>query len=167
MHRRGDDPRPLGRLPAPAVPLAAERRERSRSAPSRRTRRRAAVLATIGFAVIAIFQLVLAAGAPLGHAAWGGADADLTTGQRIGSGSAVVLWTAAALIVLGRAGFWGQGKATPLRWGTWFFAAVTGISALPQFASESRWENFIWGPLALILAALCTMVALSPPTTDS
>jgi hypothetical protein len=135
---------------------------------SRRTARRAAVLATIGFAVIAVFQLALAAGAPLGHAAWGGADAELTTGQRIGSGIAVVLWTIAALIVLGRAGYWGRRKAARVfHWGTWFFAAVTAISALPQFASESRWETFIWGPLALALAVLCTIVALSPRTTDN
>ena len=139
----------------------------NRLAPSRRTARCAAVLAAIGFGVIVVFQAALAAGAALGHAAWGGADAELTTGQRIGSGIAVVLWAIASLIVLGRAGVWG--RATPARlfhWGTWFFAAVTAISALPQFASESRWENVIWGPLALVLAVLCTIVALSPLTTD-
>ena len=32
----------------------------------------AAVVAAIGFAGIAIFQLALAAGAPWGYAAWGG-----------------------------------------------------------------------------------------------
>jgi hypothetical protein len=140
----------------------------NRPTPSRRTARRAAVLAAIGFSVIVVFQAALAAGAALGHAAWGGAEAELTTGQRIGSGIAVVLWTMAAVIVLGRAGAWG--RATPTRvfsWGTWFFAALTAISALPQFASESRWENVIWGPLALILAVLCTIVALSPTTTAS
>ena len=168
MRRRGDDPGLLSRLPAAAVPLAAERRERSRFATSRRTARRAAVLATIGFGVIVVFQAALAAGASLGHAAWGGAEADLTTGQRIGSGFGFVLWAIAALIVLGRAGIWARAKPTRLfHWGAWFFAAVTAISAVAQFASESRWENFVWGPLALILAGLCTIVALSPPTTDS
>jgi hypothetical protein len=44
-----------------------------------RVAREAAVLASIGFAGIAIFQLRLAAGAPWGHAAWGGANA---TSQR-------------------------------------------------------------------------------------
>ena len=37
----------------------------------------AAVVAAIGFAGIAIFQLTLAAGAPWGYAAWGGASAHL------------------------------------------------------------------------------------------
>jgi hypothetical protein len=140
----------------------------NRFTPSHRTARRAAVLATIGFAVIAVFQAALAAGASLGHAAWGGAEAELTTAERIGSGIAVVLWAIATLVVLGRAGVWGRAEPTRLfHWGTWFFAALTAISAVAQFGSESRWENFIWGPLALILAALCTIVALSPPTTGS
>ena len=138
-----------------------------RLTPSRRTARRAAVLAAIGFSLIVVFQAALAAGAPLGHAAWGGADAELTAGQRVGSGIAVVLWTIAAAIVLGRAGVWGRGTPSRLfQWGTWFFAVLTALSALPQFASESRWENLTWGPLALILAGLCTIVALSPRTMD-
>jgi transposase len=41
----------------------------------RRARRDAAVAAAIGCVGNAIFQIALAAGAPLGHAAWGGADA--------------------------------------------------------------------------------------------
>lgn len=134
----------------------------SRFAPGRRTARRAAVLATIGFGVIAIFQAVLAAGAPLGHAAWGGESAELSTGQRIGSVISVVVWLCAALVVLGRAGFWARASDTRLfRWGTWFFAGISAISALVNFASRSRWENVVWGPIALILAVLCATVARS------
>ncbi len=131
-------------------------------APGRRTSRRAAVLATIGFGVVAIFQAALAAGAPLGHAAWGGESAELSTGQRIGSVISVVVWMCAAFVVLGRAGFWARASDTRLfRWGTWFVAAVTAISALAQFASRSRWENVVWGPIALVLTVLCVIVARS------
>ena len=73
---------------------------------SERARRVAAVLAAAGFVGIALFQLALAAGADWGHAAWGGADAQLSGAQRIGSALAVLIWPAAALLVLGRAGFW-------------------------------------------------------------
>jgi hypothetical protein len=66
-----------------------------------------------------------------------------------------------ALIVLGRAGFRGvpltQGF---LRWGTWVLADLMFLGALPNFASSSGWERFGWGPLALILSALCLFVAL-------
>jgi hypothetical protein len=122
----------------------------------------AAVLAAIGFAGIVLFQIALAAGVPWGHAAWGGAHADLSTAQRSGSAAAVVVWAAAALIVLGRAGFWGAGRLASLfRWGTWFFVALSAVGAVLNFASQSRWENLIFGPLALLLAILCTIVARS------
>jgi hypothetical protein len=125
-------------------------------------RRRAAPLATIGFAGIALFQLALVAGVPWGHAAWGGADAHLSTAQRLGSAAAVVVWTAAALIVLGRAGLLrAGGLASLFRWGTWFVVALLGIGALMNFASHSRWANLIFGPLALLLTIVCTIVARS------
>ncbi len=135
-------------------------RSASQSAPVDRTTRRAAVAAAIMFGGIAIFQVLLAAGAALGDAAWGGAHAHLSTGQRVGSGIAVVIWSAAALVVLGRAGFWGGGRhGQVFRRGTWFLAGVSVLAALMNFASQSRWEDLIFGPVALALAVLCTVVA--------
>jgi hypothetical protein len=123
---------------------------------------RAAVLAATGFAGIALFQIALALGAPWGHAAWGGAEAHLSTAQRIGSGVAAAVWTAAGLVVLGRAGFWRLGNSMRLyRWGTWFLVALLGLSAVPNLISQSRWENFLLGPLSALLAILCTIVARS------
>ena len=125
----------------------------------------AAVVAAIGFAGIAIFQLALAAGAPWGHAVWGGANAHLSTAQRSASAAAGVFYAAAALIVLGRAGMLrARGNAALFRWGTWFLAVAMAIGALPNFLSQSRWENFIFGPLALVLAILCIVVARSAAT---
>lgn len=132
--------------------------------PTARTARRAGVAAAIGFAGIAVFQIALAAGVPWGHAAWGGAHAHLSTAQRTGSAVAVVVMAAAALIVLGRAGLWSAGRRTRLfRWGTWFLAGVSGIATLMNFASHSHWENLTFGPAALVLTALCILVARSAP----
>ena len=121
----------------------------------------AGTLAAIGFVAFAIFQTALAAGAPWGHAAWGGESADLSAAQQSASAAAAVIYVAAALIVLCRAGvIWrARANAALFRWGTWFFAAAMALGALPNFASQSRWENFIFGPLALVLAALCFVVA--------
>ena len=126
------------------------------------TVRIAAVAAAAGFLLQAAFQGALALGAPLGHAAWGGAyDGRLPMGLRIASGVAVGAYVLFALIVLGRAGFRGvpltQGF---LRWGTWVLVGLMFLGALPQFASSSGWERFGWGPFALILALLCLFVAL-------
>jgi hypothetical protein len=126
----------------------------------------AGTLATIGFVALAIFQTALAAGAPWGHAAWGGESADLSVAQQSASAVAAVVYVAAALIVLCRAGvIWpARTDAAIFRWGTWFFAAAMTVGALPNFASQSRWETFIFGPLALVLAALCFVVARRAPS---
>ena len=123
--------------------------------------RLAAALASIGFAVIAVFQAALAAGAPWGHAAWGGEGAHLSAGQRMASAIAAMIYVAATLIVLCRAGIiWPERSNAALsRWGTWFLAVAMAVGAVPNFASQSRWENVIFGPLALVLAALCIVVA--------
>ena len=47
------------------------------------------------------------------------------------------------------------------RWGTRFLVALLGIGALLNFASQSRWENLLLGPLSLLLAILCIVVARS------
>jgi hypothetical protein len=126
------------------------------------TARGAAVAAVVGFLVIAIFQAALALGAPLGRAAWGGTRRHLPTSLRFASAAAVVFWLLAALIVLARAGF----EMSPVsdavaRWGTWILVGVLLVGALMNFASSSPWERFLWGPLALLLAVLCFVLARS------
>jgi hypothetical protein len=122
----------------------------------------AAMAAAVGFLVIAAFQVALALGAPLGRAAWGGAyEGQLPMGLRIASGVAAGVWVLAALIVLGRAGF----RVVPLpygvlRWGTWVLVGLLFVGALTNIASSSGWERFGWGPVALIVGALCLFVAL-------
>lgn len=125
--------------------------------------RTAAVFAAAGFVVIAAFQAALALGAPLGHAAWGGRQPRLPTRFRIASAVAVVFWSLAALIVLGRAGF----EVSPFpdvgeRWGTWVLVVLLPVGALMNIVSSSRWERYLWGPLALVLALLTLVVALNP-----
>jgi hypothetical protein len=48
---------------------------------SARDCRLAALLAALGFAGIAAFEVALAAGVPWGHAAWGGAHSELSTAE--------------------------------------------------------------------------------------
>jgi hypothetical protein len=127
----------------------------------------AAIAAASGFLAIALFQVALAAGAPLGRAAWGGAHAgQLPTGFRVGSAIAVGVWALAAAIVAGRAGI----VVTPfapafLQRGTWVLVAVTLVGALMNFASPSPWERFMWAPATLALAGLCFLIARELPAT--
>ena len=118
--------------------------------------RRAAIAATVGFAALAVFQAALAAGAPLGHAAWGGSAADLTSAQRVASAVTAVFWLGAIAILRGRAA--GRSERR-YRWGTWGLVALLGASALANVASRSAWETYLLAPVALVLAALCGVVA--------
>ncbi len=127
-----------------------------------RPARRTAAAAAVGFLAIAAFQVALAVGAPFGRAAWGGAYTYLPTGLRIASAFAVGVWLFAALIVLGRGGF----RVSPLppkflRWATWALVGLQLLAALTNFASSSSWERYLWGPVALVMAVLCLVVARS------
>jgi hypothetical protein len=121
--------------------------------------RTAAVVAAIGFLAIALFQLALALGAPLGRAAWKGSHVRLPRGLRIASAFAVVFWVLAALVVLGRAGLASPLSLPIARWGTWILVGLLPLGAVMNVASPSKWERFVWGPVALILAVLCFVVA--------
>lgn len=124
--------------------------------------RGAAIAAAVGFLAIAGFQAALALGAPLGRAAWGGTRTNLPTSLRIASAVAVVFWVLAAMIVLERADYHISPIPEPVaRWGTWILVGVLLVGALMNFASSSPWERFLWGPLALLLAVLCFVLARS------
>jgi hypothetical protein len=118
--------------------------------------RRAARAATIGFVALLVFQVALAAGAPLGDAAWGGAHAHLTTGERVGSAISVFFYLAAILVVHGRAA--GR-EERRYRWGIWALTVILAMAGVVNLASDSRWENFLLAPTAVVLAALCVVVA--------
>ena len=92
------------------------------------------LLAALGFTAIALFQVVLAPGAPLGRAAWGGGHEVLPASLRAASAVAVAIWLFAALVTA-RAGV----PVVPLpsvvaEWGTWL---RVGLSALGVIASCS------------------------------
>ena len=126
----------------------------------------AAILAAIGFVGIAIFQAALALGAPFGAAAWGGGHAGrLPPRLRVASAFACCFWLLAALLVLERGGS-GIVSLPPglARWGTWALVVLLPVGGLLNLASRSRWERFVWGPIALVLAALCLVVAVGADT---
>jgi len=121
----------------------------------------AGIVAAGGFVGIAAFQGAIAAGAPLGRAAWGGTHVRFPQRLRVASGVAVVVWILAALVVLTRAGFdvW----LIPFgvsRWATWIIVVILPIGALMNAASRSPWERFLWAPVALALASLSLALAL-------
>lgn len=123
----------------------------------------AATLAAAGFLVIAGFQLLLALGAPLGRAAYGGRNAVLSPTLRRTSAVAVVIWLLAAIVILGAGGV----VDLPLPdvvidVGAWVLVVLSVLGAIVNLASSSPWERFGWAPFSAALAVLSFIVASSP-----
>lgn len=122
----------------------------------------AATIAAAGFLVIAAFQLLLALGAPLGRAAYGGKSAELSPVFRRSSAGAIVLWAIAAAVMLGRGGV----SAVPLPdvvvdIGAWVLVVLSAIGTVVNLASSSPWERFGWAPFSAVLTVLAFIVASS------
>ena len=119
----------------------------------------AAVVAFAVLAALAVFQVALAAGAPLGRFAWGGQHDVLPRRLRIGSVASVVLYAAFAWVLAGSV----SQLRVPARGadlGIWILTAYFAVGVLMNLASRSRPERLVMTPVALVLAACCLLIAL-------
>ncbi|NIJ64039.1 hypothetical protein FHR20_000970 [Sphingomonas leidyi] len=114
---------------------------------------------------LTIFQLCLIAGVPLGRFAWGGQYRILPARLRFGSGMAILIYGALALVILDRAGLiailpsaWSAGFA----WATVFYLALA--LALNRI-SPSRAERRLMTPVAALLLCCGLVVAVGPLAT--
>jgi hypothetical protein len=114
---------------------------------------------------IAVFQLTLLLGFPLGKAAWGGSSANLSLGLRICSGVSAFLWIVFAPIFATRAGF-----RDPAETGisilcavrtTWAVFGLMCLGCVMNWASPSRIERFIWGPVTTVFVVSLFFLAQS------
>ena len=120
-----------------------------------------AILAVALLSLLAVFQLSLVFGAPLGRFAWGGQHAVLPRKLRISSVVSIVLYAIIAFVLLERAGVT-NALALPLveQIAAWvvtaYFILGIGLNAI----SRSRPERFAMTPVVLVLAVLSLLVAL-------
>jgi hypothetical protein len=122
----------------------------------------AAVVAAVLIGVVIVFQVALAAGAPFGAASWGGQHAgQLPMRLRLASIGAVVLLAVIGWVVLAAAGLVARGPI-PEPWlapAVWVAAVYFAVGTVANLASRSRIER-VWGPVALVTAVCCVIVAL-------
>ncbi|WP_251858514.1 hypothetical protein [Herbiconiux sp. L3-i23] len=112
---------------------------------------------------LAVFQVALIAGAPLGHLAWGGRDRVLPRGKRIGSVISVVLYVLFGLVALERAEITGLVPDSfdgALFIAMWVIAGYLAVGILLNAASRSKQERAVMTLTALVLAILAALVAL-------
>ena len=120
----------------------------------------AGVIAAVLLGVVAVFQAVLALGAPLGAAAWGGRDPGvLPAGFRVASGvAALLIYPGIITIVLNASGLididW-----LPANTGTmWFLVAIFTVGSVANLMSQSESER-IWAPVSAAIAICCAFIA--------
>lgn len=121
----------------------------------------AIVYAIITLGVVA-FQIALAAGAPWGAYAMGGAaPGKLPPGLRIAALVQAALLAGLAAVVLARAGLILPGWAQASGWLVWIVVAITALSLVLNLITRSAGERAIWAPAAALLVISSLAVALA------
>ncbi len=118
----------------------------------------AAIATCLILGALAVFQAMLALGAPLGRFAWGGQHEVLPPPLRIGSLATIAAYVAVGWVVLAYAGRAGDGHAA-LRVATWVIAGFFLLGAAGNLASRSRPERLVMAPVSVVLCALTVAVA--------
>lgn len=117
--------------------------------------------ASVLLSLLAIFQVLLSLGLPLGMLAWGGRHRRLTTGLRWASLVSAVVVLSGILPVLevsGIASFIGSSSIS--RAAVWVLAAVFALSTLGNITSRSGIEKAVMTPVAAVLTLACLVLAL-------
>ncbi len=120
----------------------------------------AAVVVCVLLAGLAVLQLLLAAGRPLGRFAWGGQHEVLPRRLRIGSAVSVVLYALIAAVVLQAAGVIEVFPEAVADVGIWVVTGYLALGVPLNAISRSRSERLVMTPVVLVLALGCLVVAL-------
>ena len=115
----------------------------------------------IALAVLVLFQLALAAGAPWGALAMGGRyPGRFPPAMRIAALMQIVLYGAMGAIVFARAGLILPDLFDASRTAIWAVVALMGVALVLNVMTPSKWERRLRAPVALVLLATSLLVAL-------
>ena len=121
----------------------------------------AIIYAIVTLGVVA-FEIALAAGAPWGAYAMGGASpGQFPPALRIGAIIQAVLLVGMATVILARAGLTLPGWSRMSHWLVWIVVALTALSLVLNLISPSAGERAIWVPTLLLLLISSLIVAFS------
>jgi hypothetical protein len=119
-----------------------------------------ALALTVVLALLAVFQLALAAGAPLGHFAWGGQHRVLPARLRIGSVVSVLVYALIAVVAWERVRLIEVLPDAVSVVAMWIVFAYFTLGVLLNAISRSRSERFTMVPVTIVLAVLSFFIAL-------
>lgn len=122
----------------------------------------AAIVALTLLGILAIFQLLLVAGLPLGKFAWGGRHTTLPRKLRIGSTVSIVIYAFIAAIIASKSEL-----APIIPDGTfldvmsWVVFSYMVIGIIMNAISRSKPERYVMTPAAFILAVCLFFISAS------
>jgi hypothetical protein len=120
----------------------------------------AAIALVVMLSLLAVFQLALALGAPLGRFAWGGQHRVLPGRLRIGSLVSIVVYAIIAVLALDRVGLIEVVPDVVSTVGMWVVFAYFVLGIPVNAISRSKPERYAMTPVVTILAVLSLLVAL-------
>ena len=124
-------------------------------------KRYSAILYAIVSALVIAFQIALAAGAPWGAYAMGGAfPGQFPPSMRIGAIVQAMILAGLAGVVLARAGVALGGWSRASRWLIWIVVAFSALSLVLNLITPSTDERAIWAPVAFVMLASSLVVAI-------
>jgi hypothetical protein len=121
----------------------------------------AAIALTVILAVLAVFQLALALGAPIARFAWGGQHRVLPAKLRIGSLVSILIYAVIALLALDRVDLIDVVPDPVSTVGMWIVFAYFVLGIPLNAVSRSKAERYTMTPVVAMLAVLSLLVALS------
>jgi hypothetical protein len=129
--------------------------------------RAAAVVYTVISAGVVAFQVALAAGAPWGAFAMGGAfPGAFPPPLRVAALVQGVVIALLAVVVLSCAGVILPSWSRAARWLVWLAVAVAALSTVLNIVTPSAGERAIWAPVALLLLVSSIVVAVGRRTQE-
>ena len=120
-----------------------------------------ALIAVVFFAVLSVFQLLLAIGLPLSKLAFGGRYEELPISMRILSVVSIGIFIVASISLLERVGIIivFNNPIFNLVF-IWIIAFYLALNTLMNIMSKSKQEKLIMTPISLILSISCFLVAI-------
>ena len=123
--------------------------------------RSAALFFAVVTAAAVLFQLALAAGAPLGELAMGGAyPGQFPPALRVAAVVQGAILAALAAVVLARARVAFPRWERASRWAIWIVVAFSAVSAVLNTITPSARERMIWAPVGVTMFVSSLVVAV-------
>jgi hypothetical protein len=119
-----------------------------------------ALALTVILAALAIFQLALVLGAPLGRYAWGGQHRVLPARLRVGSAVAILIYALIVVIAFDRVGAIDVFPELFAQIAMWVVFGYFVLGIFANAASRSKPERAVMVPVTIVLAVLSFFIAL-------